>query len=171
MAIENLRTISFAELPEQLRKIASTFDADEFEKGFMKPAAEQMKKETQEQFSRGVDPSGDRWLSNAYKRKFGNRWSEDYYVRPSGDILNAGHTRLRDTGQLRDSFNITKLTASHITVSPTGMHTGRYGSFPNIDLALGAVTAWKNILVGWTEERINKLNVKLEEYFRKQAVK
>lgn len=169
MAVETLHTISFAELPAQIRKLGVTFNAAEFKKGFIDPAAEQMKKETQEQFETGVDPTGRRWLSNAFQRKFGNRWSIEYIKRPSGNILNPGHIRLRDTGQLRDSFKITKLSSSHITVAPTGTHTGRYGSFANLDLALVAYDNWKNSLVGWTEERIKKLNAKLEEYLRKKA--
>lgn len=92
-------------------------------------------------FLTGKDPRGEKWQSNAAETQLGGRWAASYHRRPSGAPVSADKIRLTDTGELRESYNILRVTSDEVIVGPDSPRS--------INIALRAETVWGNAIAGW----------------------
>lgn len=163
MATIRLPDISLAQLPGSISRMRQTFDEGHLKRGFLLPMANRMLRETQDQFTKGKDPTNRLWKSSASSTKYNGRWSKNYNRRPSGLPLKRSDTRLRDTGKLRDSYKITKAKNRKVIVEPVGDKQQM--------IAGAALKNWGNHIIGWTPARLRRANKKLKDYMIKQARK
>jgi hypothetical protein len=115
-------------------------------------------------FLTGQGPNKSKWVSKAAEKKFSDRWSEDYWVRPSGEKVSADKIRNLDTGALADSHVVLNYNQYRVLVGP--LKDAKDGKARKI---MQREAKWGNHAVGWDARRIRILNAELKAYFTEIA--
>ena len=149
-----LPAITLDQLGDSMRAQA---DALSKTKDFLEEAGKLMLQFIRERFDREMGPGGTPWKSTAKETKLGGRFAASY---TRGGSLSSGSKRLQDTGELLNSYSV-RISDNSVTVAPEGAR--------NVMIAQAAAEEWNNMISGWDEESIRRVNAEFEKFLEKAA--